>query len=1101
MKFIHYLKITVLLLMLTHTLESHAKDIVNGDVWLDTSGNPINAHGGGIMYHNGKYYWYGEYKKDKTVLPEGAEWESYRTDVAGISCYSSSDLVNWTFERIVLPAVTDDPSHDLHPSKVLERPKVVYNSKTGKFVMWAHVESADYGKATAGVAVSDSPTGVFTYLGSFRPNNAMSRDQTIFVDDDGKAYQFAASENNQTLYINELTEDYLRPTGRFTRNFVGQSREAPAVFKKDGKYYMITSGCTGWDPNTAELAVADSIMGVWTMVGNPCTGKDADKTFYAQSTYVQQIYGRKNLYVAMFDRWNKHNLEDSRYVWLPVLFDNGGVNIPWREKWNPDEFAERERFEAGDSTFLLNGKPFIVKAAELHYPRIPKEYWDHRIKMCKALGMNTVCLYVFWNTHEAEEGRFDFSGQNDLREFVCLCEANDLKVILRPGPYVCAEWEMGGLPWWLLKKKDIRLREEDPYFLEKVDIFQKKIAEQVGDLTIDKGGPVIMVQVENEYGSYGIDKQYVSAIRDIIRKHFGSDITLFQCDWSSNFLNNGLHDLVWTINFGTGANIDQQFAPLRKARPNSPLMCSEFWSGWFDKWGAGHEVRPAKDMIAGIDEMLSKGISFSLYMTHGGTNWGHWAGANSPGFAPDVTSYDYDAPISESGQTTEKYWALRETLAKYLDGERQAPVPPVIKTMEIKRFDFTEVAPLRENLPSPKSDVDIKTMEEYDQGFGSILYRTTLPKLDVPTLLTVSETHDFAQIFIDGEYVGKLDRRNGERELMIPPCGKDACLEILVEAMGRINFGRAIKDYKGITDKVTLTAEVEGHKWESTLRNWQVYNIEDEYQTYASMRYRPISEKDRSRDRMVRGAYRATFNIKGKPSDTFLNFETWGKGLVYVNGHPLGRIWETGPQQTLYMPGCWLRKGVNEIIVFDILGPREASSEGLMEPKLDQLLVKKRKTHREEGQTLDLSNETPTYSGTFSPDGGWQEVRFGTTVKGRYVCIEALNSISGSETAAIAEMYLLDSKGERLPREPWTVLYADSEDLDGGNHSADKSFDLQESTYWQTVPGVAFPHSIVIDLGASQDISGFQYLPRMEEDTPGAVRDFRIYVKDRPYIF
>ncbi len=1099
MKFIHYLKITVLLLMLTHTLGSHAKDIVNGEVWLDTSGNPINAHGGGIMYHNGKYYWYGEYKKDKTVLPEGAGWESYRTDVGGVSCYSSTDLVNWTFERIVLPAVTDDPSHDLHPSKVLERPKVVYNSKTGKFVMWAHVESADYGKAAAGVAVSDSPTGQFTYLGSFRPNNAMSRDQTIFVDDDGKAYQFAASENNATLYINELTEDYLRPTGRFTRNFIGQSREAPAVFKKDGKYYMITSGCTGWDPNTAELAVADSIMGVWTVVGNPCTGKDADKTFYAQSTYVQQIYGRKNLYVAMFDRWNKYNLEDSRYVWLPVSFDKGSVTIPWREKWNPDEFAERERFEAGDSTFLLNGKPFIVKAAELHYPRIPKEYWDHRIKMCKALGMNTVCLYVFWNSHEAEEGRFDFSGQNDLREFIGLCDANDLKVILRPGPYVCAEWEMGGLPWWLLKKKDIRLREEDPYFLERVGIFQKKIAEQVGDLTIDKGGPIIMVQVENEYGSYGIDKQYVSAIRDIIRKHFGSDITLFQCDWSSNFLNNGLHDLVWTVNFGTGADIDQQFAPLRKARPNSPLMCSEFWSGWFDKWGAGHEVRPAKDMIAGIDEMLSKGISFSLYMTHGGTNWGHWAGANSPGFAPDVTSYDYDAPISESGQATEKYRALRETLAKYLDGERQNPVPPAIKTMKIKRFDFTEVAPLRENLPLHKSDADIKTMEEYDQGFGSILYRTTLPELDVPTLLTVSEAHDFAQIFIDGEYVGKLDRCNGERELMIPPCRKDACLTILVEAMGRINFGRAIKDYKGITDKVTLTAEVEGRKWESVLRNWQIYNIVDEYQTYASMRYRPISEKDRSRDRMVRGAYRATFNIKGNPSDTFLNFETWGKGLVYVNGHPLGRIWEIGPQQTLYMPGCWLRKGANEIIVFDILGPREASSEGLPEPKLDQLLVKKRKTHREEGQTLDLSNETPAYSGTFSPDGGWQEVRFGATVKGRYVCVEALNSINGSENAAIAEMYLLNSKGERLPREPWTVLYADSEDLDGGNHSADKSFDLQESTYWQTVPGVAFPHSIVIDLGASQDISGFQYLPRMEEDTPGAVRDFRIYVKDRPF--
>lgn len=309
--------------------------LVNGEQWLDTAGNPLNAHGAGMLYHDGKYYLYGEYKKGKTILPEWATWECYRTDVTGVSCYSSPDLENWTFEGIVLPAVPDDPDHDLHPSKVLERPKVVYNTKTGKFVMWAHVESADYSKAAAGVAISDSPTGPFTYIGSFRPNDAMSRDQTVFVDDDGKAYQFASSENNQTLYINELTDDYLRPTGRFSRNFIGQSREAPAVFKKDGKYYMLSSGCTGWDPNQAELAVADSIMGEWKVLGNPCTGKDADKTFYAQSTYVQPVIGKKNCYIAMFDRWNKKDLENSRYVWLPISFDNGTITIPWRESWSP----------------------------------------------------------------------------------------------------------------------------------------------------------------------------------------------------------------------------------------------------------------------------------------------------------------------------------------------------------------------------------------------------------------------------------------------------------------------------------------------------------------------------------------------------------------------------------------------------------------------------------------------------------------------------------------------------------------------------------------------------------------------------------------------
>ena len=321
-------------------------------------------------------------------------------------------------------------------------------------------------------------------------------------------------------------------------------------------------------------------------------------------------------------------------------------------------------FEAGKGTFLLNGEPFVVKAAEVHYPRIPRPYWEHRIQMCKALGMNTLCLYVFWNIHEQQEGVFDFTENNDLRAFIQLAQKNGMYIILRPGPYVCAEWEMGGLPWWLLKKKDIRLRELDHYFMERLKIFESKVAEQVADLTIDKGGPIIMVQVENEYGSYGIDKPYVSAVRDALREVGFDKVQLFQCDWSSNFTNNGLDDLIWTMNFGTGANIDNEFRRLGELRPDAPKMCSEFWSGWFDKWGGKHETRGAKDMVEGLDEMLSKGISFSLYMTHGGTNWGHWAGANSPGFAPDVTSYDYDAPINEAGQATPKYYELRTMMSK-----------------------------------------------------------------------------------------------------------------------------------------------------------------------------------------------------------------------------------------------------------------------------------------------------------------------------------------------------------------------------------------------------------------------------------------------------
>ncbi len=305
------------------------------EVWKDTDGNMINAHGAGLMKYKGTWYMYGEYKVGKTILPSWATWECYRTDVSGVSCYSSKDLLNWKFEGLALKAEPDNPESDLHPSKVIERPKVIYNKKTKKFVMWVHAESADYSKACAGVAVSDSPVGPFKYIESFRPNDGMSRDQTLFVDDDGTAYQFCSSENNQTLHINRLTDDYLRPDGTFVRRFVDKAREAPAVFKFDGKYYMLSSGCTGWDPNRAELAVADEIMGEWTVIGDPCTGPDADKTFYGQSTYVIPVNAKKGQFIACFDMWKKKDLADSRYIWLPLKADKKSkrIEIPWQSSW------------------------------------------------------------------------------------------------------------------------------------------------------------------------------------------------------------------------------------------------------------------------------------------------------------------------------------------------------------------------------------------------------------------------------------------------------------------------------------------------------------------------------------------------------------------------------------------------------------------------------------------------------------------------------------------------------------------------------------------------------------------------------------------------
>lgn len=595
-------------------------------------------------------------------------------------------------------------------------------------------------------------------------------------------------------------------------------------------------------------------------------------------------------------------------------------------------------FEVGHKTFLLDGKPFVIKAAELHYPRIPRPYWDHRIKMAKALGLNAICLYVFWNVHESTPGVYDFTGDNDLRAFIELCEQNDMKVILRPGPYVCAEWDMGGLPWWLLRDKDIELRSRDPRFIEAVGRFEKAVAEQVADKTIANGGPIIMVQVENEFGSYGKDKEYVATIRDMLREHYG-DVVMFQCDWSSNFLDNGLDDLVWTLNFGTGSDIDAEFKPLLEARPDTPVMCSEFWSGWFDKWGAEHETRTASEMIANIDSMLSKNISFSLYMAHGGTNWGHMAGANSPGYSPHVTSYDYDAPISESGQATPKYRELRNTLAKYYEGGELPPVPAPIEPAAFGKFELTEVAPLFANLPEAKRDDKFRTMEEYGQGFGSILYRTQLPALPEGGTLEVSEPHDYARIFIKGKYIGKLDRRLGERTLALPACAEGDQLEILVEGMGRINFGRDIKDFKGITDKVTVTADREGLPYTCELKDVEVFNLEDKPEFYDAMEYFAVGAFTPSEgDRLPMGVYRGVFNVT-EPADTFLSFETWGKGLVYVNGHPLGRFWEIGPQQTLYMPGCWLREGENEIMVFDIIGPSEPVVESFDKPINDRLKV------------------------------------------------------------------------------------------------------------------------------------------------------------------
>ena len=741
-------------------------------------------------------------------------------------------------------------------------------------------------------------------------------------------------------------------------------------------------------------------------------------------------------------------------------------------------------FAVGKGTFLMDGKPFVIKAAELHYPRIPRPYWEHRIKMCKALGMNTICLYVFWNIHEQKPGEFDFTGQNDVAEFCRLAQKHDMFVIVRPGPYVCAEWDMGGLPWWLLKKKDIRLRTLDPYFMERVALFEKAVAHELAPLTIEKGGPIIMVQVENEYGAYAADKPYVSAIRDTLRSVGFDKVTLFQCDWSSTFEANGLDDMLWTMNFGTGANIDEQFRRLGEMRPDQPKMCSEFWSGWFDKWGSNHETRPAEQMVEGISQMLSRGISFSLYMTHGGTSFGHWAGGNSPGLWPDVTSYDYDAPINEYGLATPKYYLLRDTLQHYAETKLPAVPKAPMPIIAIPEVELTEHVPLEAGIDTTLVSKTPLTFEELDMGWGTVLYSTPLPDIPAGAMLH-APAHDYAIVCLDGRPVGTLDRTKQLETLTLPAAKAGTRLTLILEGMGRINFGWGIHDFKGLAGKATITSEDGNALFTIEPKQWEMSTLPDTYENCT----RAFTRKVESKLQTKAGYYRGFFHLK-RVGDTFLHTEAFGKGLVYVNGYAIGRIWHKGPQQTLYVPGCWLKKGKNEVIVMDVTGPKgRPVVSGLTTPIWDKLNPEIDVTATFEHP--DLTGKKACLEAVTKEGNGWQSFRAATAATGRHCVLRIEGVHADAAEAAIAEIYLLDSKGKRLSRDSWKAVYADSE---SGNHTTDKLFDLQESTFWQSKPQAKKPLLLVIDLGSEQTVTGLDYLPRAEKGAPGSVSRLSVFV-------
>jgi beta-galactosidase len=576
-------------------------------------------------------------------------------------------------------------------------------------------------------------------------------------------------------------------------------------------------------------------------------------------------------------------------------------------------------FAVHDGQFLLNGKPFRIISGEMHYARIPRAYWRGRFRMAKAMGLNTVTTYVFWNAHEPRPGVYDFSGNLDVAEFIREAQQEGLYVILRPGPYACAEWEFGGFPAWLLKDHSTIVRSRDPKFMEPAARWIERLGKELAPLQIGKGGPIVLVQVENEYGSFGDDHVYMQDIRRMLVDAGFTKSVLYTADGADEVPAGSLPELPVGINFGGGDEgaAKEEFAKLKKLRPNGPFLNSEFWDGWFDHWGSKHGVTNATNQASNLDWMLRQGYSVSLYMFHGGTSFGWMNGANSDGkkYEPDVTSYDYDAPLDESGRPSPKYFLFRDVIAK-ATGIAPPPVPSVAPAMKIPEVKLAESVSLWEVLPKPAHSQQVLSMEDVDQAYGYILYRK---QLDGPAegALYLDELHDYAQVFLNGKFVGSLDRRLAQNSLVlrVPPAG--ARLDILVENTGRINFNIVLRqERKGITKQVTLAGK--------PLVGWDIYSL-------------PMT--DAAKLPFTRTPcdgpcfYRANFRVD-KPADTFLDTSAFTKGMVWLNGQPLGRTWNVGPQKTLYIPGPWLHSGENEVVVFDLDGQPGRTLLGGDEPIL-----------------------------------------------------------------------------------------------------------------------------------------------------------------------
>ena len=595
--------------------------------------------------------------------------------------------------------------------------------------------------------------------------------------------------------------------------------------------------------------------------------------------------------------------------------------------------SETHRFEIGEKTFLLDGKPFVIRSGEMHFNRIPHEYWRQRLQMAKAMGLNTVAVYLFWNYHEPEPGKFNWSGDHDAADFIRMAQEEGLWVILRPGPYVCAEWDFGGLPWWLLKDDGIQVRSRDPRFLAPARRYLAEVGKQLAQLQVTKGGPIILVQAENEYGSFGSDAEYMGDIQQAL-VDAGFDVPLYACNPRTKIGNGYRSDLFQVANFGPGI-WPKAFPMLREYQKTGPLMSGEYYPGSVGIWGQKLDSIAALAFAQDLKLFLEQGVSFNIYMVHGGTTFGLENGGETP-FKPFVSSYDFGAPISEAGWPTDKYFACREVFSKFLEpGEKLPDVPATNPVIAIPPFGLTETAPVMENLPRPIADETPRPMENYNEELGCIMYRTKLPP-GPAGVLHLFAPHDFGWCFLDGKQIGAvLDRRKHPGDLEevsvdLPARTNTVSLDLFVEAMGRPNFfGPGQLDRKGLRGPVLFDAK-NGSAWQM-LKGWEVFPLPLDGAELTGLQFRKNSSS-------VAGPafWRGTFEL-AKTGDTFLNLRTWGKGVVWLNGHCLGRFWNIGPQQTLYCPGPWLKSGRNEIIVLDALSPVEPKLSGLERPVLDEL--------------------------------------------------------------------------------------------------------------------------------------------------------------------